>query len=160
MLFCGISLIYSQSISNDSSKIVVAVQASDLPILMPDVNYPVDIAASGIPFDNLKVSATNAILTGDNGHYFLKPNKTGVCILTIVANNQIIAKRTLKVIRFRNPIRDWLGLILDFLIVIAPITMFIIGVLRKNKVLIISSFLLGFLLIVFIFVLGQALDTM
>jgi len=156
----GQTVLEAQVNKNDSAKIVIAAEVLNMVVLKPKIEYPVDIAVSGVPCDKIKAITTNGTLTGKNGHYLLLPEKVGKCEITIIADGKITGTRIFEVVKPFSQFREWFSMFLLFLVIAAPVTMFIIGAVKKNWILIIFSFVVGGLLILFIFILGQALDTM
>lgn len=69
----------------------VAVEACKLPVVYFGLENPFTIAASGTLKDSLTVTATNAEITGSQGHYLLTPLRPGLPVkLTVKAGNTIL----------------------------------------------------------------------
>jgi hypothetical protein len=98
----GSTCIKGQSI--DSTKLVIALDAFQYNLLYVGVVNPVDIAVSGIPSDKIKIISDNGIVTGENGHYFFRPDKLASCNISIIYNDKIIGRRSIRVKTMNAPL--------------------------------------------------------
>ena len=98
----GFTSLNGQSI--DSTKLVIAIDAFQSNLLFAGLINPVDIAVSGIPSDKIKVITDNGILTGENGHYFIRPDKVAPCNITIIGYDKIIGRRSIRVKTMNAPL--------------------------------------------------------
>ncbi|MDP4117084.1 MAG: GldM family protein [Bacteroidota bacterium] len=88
----------------DSAKLVIAIDAFQYNLLYVGVVNPVDIAVSGIPSDKIKIITDNGIVTGENGHYFFRPDKLAPCNISIIYNDKIIGRRSIRVKTMNAPL--------------------------------------------------------
>jgi len=76
-------LIHFQSYSQTDKKFVAS--ADNLKILYLGIDNPVSIAAEGFSSDKLKVTISNASISGSNGKYMVKPAGSGIAVLNLMA---------------------------------------------------------------------------
>jgi len=67
------------------SEYPAVISADKLKVLYLGIDNPVSIAVPGIKSDKIKASITNASITGSNGKYIVRVNKTGEAIIDVTA---------------------------------------------------------------------------
>ncbi len=97
-------IVYMNAQTSDSSNIVVAAEAKHMNIVYIGLINPIDIAVSGISADKIKVISDNGQITGENGHYYLRPDKVGNCYITIISNDKILGKSHFRVKTLNDPL--------------------------------------------------------
>ena len=90
--------------TTDSSKMIIALDAYQSNLLYVGIINPVDIAVSGIPSDKLKVITDNGVITGEDGHYLIRPDKLANCNITIMVDGKIIGRRGIRVKFINDPL--------------------------------------------------------
>ena len=104
ILVLGISCVNKQTKGGSHNKPIVAVSPTRLNVLYLGVDNPVRIAASGYSTDDISVEITNGRIMGEKGIYIVNPERPGNCLVSVLADGQLITKSEFRVRSIPNPI--------------------------------------------------------
>ncbi len=102
ILFFGIACVNGQS-GKEEAKAVVAVAPLKMNVMYLGVENPVNIAVSGYKSSDITVTVDNGNIEGENGEYFISPDRPGPAVLTVSSNGEEIQKTTFRVKFVPNP---------------------------------------------------------
>ncbi len=95
--------VWGQQNDKENTSMVVA-SAKKMNIVFLGLANPIDIAVSGISSNDIKVLVDNGKITGENGHYFLIPDKLGNTTISVFHTDKLIGKCYFRVKQLDAPL--------------------------------------------------------
>ncbi len=106
ILFVAVACVNGQ----DNSKVVTAVEPVRMNVLYIGVDNPIKIAASGYNASDLTATIDNGTISGKDGEFIIRPDKTGSAIVTVSNSGNKIQETTFRVKSVPNPVAKVAGL--------------------------------------------------
>jgi GldM C-terminal domain len=97
LLFCAVCIISAQTKTG-----IIAFEQKDLAIVYLGMENTIRVA-SETPFSSVSAENGEISLTSNPNEYVLRPNSVGKCSLSVLAGNEIIAKKVYTVKRIPSP---------------------------------------------------------
>lgn len=95
----------ANSQTNDSLQPTVAIELSKMNVVYLGVDNPVKIAIEGHSYEDIEVSVPwNGDITGENGNYIIRPEKSGFLMVEVKLKDKILSKHEYHVKSIPDPI--------------------------------------------------------